>query len=165
MKKSQIGKFYQFKFPGRKEEVYGIVINFNSEWTLIKRAYDYSTDGFFLFKNDKVEVLKGEHEKFADKVFKLMKYSTLKESKIPMDSLDTILTYISKRYKLIGIDTKDGRGFDVVKYIGLKDGLYHCHELTRMAKWRYKLQLPEKEIRYIGFDSDYLNALKLVVKL
>lgn len=67
-------------------------------------------------------------------------------------------------YDLIQLDTRDGEAFDVVKYLGFQDGLYHFDELTTRAKWRYKLRLPSKEIRYISFDNDYLNALKLVTK-
>jgi hypothetical protein len=70
MRKYQVGKHYSFKFPKRKSEIQGIVIDYNNEWTLIKRTYDYSTDGFTVFKNDKLEAIHGAYEKFAAKILK-----------------------------------------------------------------------------------------------
>jgi hypothetical protein len=165
MRKSQVGKLYSFKFPKRKSEIQGIVLDYNDELTLLKRVYDYSTDGFTVFKNEKVEAIQGEYEKFAAKILKAKNYSPLKEPKIPIDSLESLLSYIDKKYNLIQLDTKDGEAFDVVKYLGFEDGLYHFDELTTRAKWRYKLRLPTREINYISFGNDYLNSLKLVTKL
>ena len=164
MRKSQIGKLYSFKFPKRKSEIQGIVLDYNDEWTLLKRTYDYSTDGYTVFKNDKVEATHGEYEKFAAKIFKLKNYSPQKEPKIPIDNLESLLSYIDKKHSLIQLDTKDGEAFDVVKYLGSDNNLYIFDELTTRAKWRYKLKLPAQEIKYISFGNDYLNALKLVTK-
>lgn len=164
MSKSQVGKLYSFKFPKRKSEIQGIVLNYNDDWTLIKRTNDYSTDGFTVFKNERVEAIQGEYEKFAAKILKAKNYSPLKEPKIPIDSLESLLSYIDKKYNLIQLDTKDGEAFDVVKYLGFEADLYQFDELTTRAKWRYKLKLPAKEIKYISFGNDYLNSLKLVTK-
>lgn len=164
MRKSQIGKLYSFKFPKRKSEIQGIVLDYNDEWTLIKRTNDYSTDGFTIFKNDKVEAIQGEYEKFATKILKAKNYSHSKEPKIPIDTLESILSYADKKYNLIQLDTSDGEAFDVVKFQGTENGFYLFDELTTRAKWRYKLKLPAKEIKYISFGNDYLNSLKLVTK-
>jgi len=164
MRKSQIGKLYSFKFPKRKSEIQGVVLDYNDEWTLVKRTYDYSTDGFTVFKNDRVEAIQGEYEKFAEKILKAKNYSPSKEPKIPIDRLDSLLSYVDKKYNLIQLDTSDGEAFDVVKYLGIETNLYLFDELTTRAKWRYKLKLPAKEIKYISFGNDYLNSLKLVTK-
>jgi outer membrane protein assembly factor BamB len=164
MRKSQVGKHYSFKFPKRKSQIQGIVIDYNDEWTLIKRTYDYSTDGFTAFKNDKVEATHGEYEKFAAKILKVKNYSPSKEPKIPIVSLEGLLSYIDKKYHLIQLNTNDGEAFDVVKYLRFENNLYHFDELTTRAKWRYKLDLQAKQIKYISFGSDYLNSLKLVTK-
>lgn len=164
MRKHQVGKHYSFKFPKRKSEIQGIIIDYNNEWALIKRTYDYSTDGFTVFKNDKLEAIHGAYEKFAAKILKAKNYSLSNEPKIPIDSLESLLSYIDKKYHLIQLDTNDGEAFDVVKYLGFENNLYHFEELTTRAKWRYKLKLPAKEIKYISFGNDYLNSLKLVTK-
>jgi hypothetical protein len=164
MRKSQIGKLFTFKFPKRKNEIQGIVLDYTDEWTLIKRTYDYGADGFTVFKNDKVEVIQDEYEKFAAKIFQLKNYSSLKEPKIPIDTPEGLLSFIDKKYRLIQVDTSDGEAFDVVKYLGRENNLYLFDELTTRAKWRYKLKLPAKELKYISFNNDYLNSLKLVTK-
>lgn len=164
MRKSQIGKLYSFKFPKRKSAIQGIILDYNDEWTLIKRIYDYSADGFTIFKNEKVETIQGEGEKFTAKVLKLKSYSVLKEPKVPIDKLENILSHLDKKYGLIQLDTIDDEAFDVVKYLGFENNLFLFDELTTRAKWRYKLELPAKKIKYISFDNDYLNSLKLVTK-
>ncbi|MGZ3860601.1 MAG: hypothetical protein ACXVMS_13755 [Flavisolibacter sp.] len=164
MPKSQIGKLYTFKFPKRKSEIQGIVLDYNDKWTLIKRTHDYSTDGFTVFKNDKVEVIHEDYEKFAAKILKAKNYSHSKEPKIPIDCIESLLLYVDNKYKLIQLDMSDGEAFDVVKYLGFEKGLYLFDELTTRAKWRYKLKLLGKEIKYISFGNDYLNSLKLVTK-
>ena len=80
MRKFQVGKLYSFKFPKRKSEIQGIVLDFNDEWTLLKRAYDYSTDGFTVFKNEKVEYIQSEYEKFAAKILKAKKLLTFERA-------------------------------------------------------------------------------------
>ena len=95
MRKFGLGKLYSFKFPRRKSEIRGVVLDYNKEWTLIKCINDYRTDGFTIFKNDKVEASQGEFEKLALKILKLKGYSPLKEPKIPIDTLDSILSYIN----------------------------------------------------------------------
>lgn len=164
MRKSAIGKLFSFRFPGRKSGIQGIVLGFNQEWTLVRRVLDYTPDGFTIFKNEKAECRQGDDEKFAAKILKLKKYSHLKEPKVPIDSLEAILSYADKRHKLIQLDTRDGEAFDVVKYLGTKNSLYLFDELTTKAKWRYKLKLPKKEILYISFGNNYLNSLKLIAK-
>jgi hypothetical protein len=72
--------------------------------------------------------------------------------------------YVGQQYRLIQLDTRKGDASDVVGYIGGTGKLYHFDELTPNAKWRYKLQLLERECRFINFDNDYLNSLKLITK-
>jgi hypothetical protein len=164
MQKKYIGKYLTFKFTGRKYDLTGVVLGYSKVYTLIKIFVDYCPNGFQIFKNDKVDFLFGESEKFATKILKLKKYSVLKEPAIPVDTLDNILTYINRHYKLIGIETRKGDAMDVVRYLGQKDDKYCFDELTSLAKWRYKLELPEKECRFIEFDTNYLNSLRLVTK-
>jgi hypothetical protein len=164
MSKKYIGKYLTFKFTGRKYDLTGIVIAYNKTYTLIKIFRDYCPNGFHIFKNDKVEFHFGDSEKIATKIIRLKKYSITNEPTIPIDTLDNILTYINKQYKLIGLETRKGDSMDVVRYLGQNDGKYSFDELTPSAKWRYKLQLEEKECRFIEFDTNYLNSLKLITK-
>src|SRR5436190_4772502 len=141
MRKSKIGKLYTFKFPKRKRDIRGVVIDFNAEWTLILRVIAYTVDGFTIFKNEKVETLYGDFERFASRILKLKNYSHLKQPKAPIDSLENIFVYLDNNYGLIQIDMLDGEASDVVKYLGHKNGVYFFRELTPRAKWRYKLEI------------------------
>ncbi|MGN6530487.1 MAG: hypothetical protein ACTHK0_01880 [Ginsengibacter sp.] len=164
MKKKSIGKFLTFKFVGRKFDISGVVLDYNDNWTLIRSCPDYSPDGFTIFKNEKVDYYYGVKEKMATKILKLKKYSYQNDPKIILTSLDEILTAIDKKYGLIQLDTLKGDASDVVKYLGQANSLYLFDELTTTAKWRYKLQLPAKECRFISFGNIYLNNLRLVTK-
>jgi len=164
MTKKLIGKFLTFKFVGRKYDIPGVVLDYNENWTLIRNCSEYSPDGFTIFKNEKVDYFYGDKEKMATKILKQKKYSYLQDPKVALGSLDEILRSIDKKYSLIQLDTKKGDASDVVKYLGCVESLYLFDELTTTAKWRYKLRLPEKECRFISFDSNYLNSLKLVTK-
>jgi hypothetical protein len=165
MPKPSIGKFLTFKFIGRKDNISGIVLDYNDNWTLLRDcSWDYQLDGYTIFKNDRVEYLYGDFEKRATKILKLKGYNFKKEPKIPIDNLASIFNFISKKYKLIQLDTRKGDACDVVSYLGEDNSLYLFDELTTNAKWRYKLKLPEKECRFISFDNDYLNSLKLITK-
>src|SRR4030095_4273932 len=164
MQKQLIGKFLTFKFVGRKENISGVVLTYNNDWTLVRRCIDYELDGYTVFKNEKVEHYYGDFEKRAARILKLKNYYFKKEPKIPIDSLETILVFAAKKFKLIQLDTRKGDAFDVVSYLKREDSLYQFDELTINAKWRYKLKLPEKECKFISFDNDYLNSIKLITK-
>jgi hypothetical protein len=164
MTKKLIGKLLAFKFVGRKYDIIGVVLDYNEDWTLIRNCAEYFPDGFTIFKNVKVDYYYGEKEKMATKILKLKKYSYENDPKITLGSLDEMLNSIDKKYGLLQLDTRKGDASDVVKYLGQADSLFLFHELTTTAKWRYKLQLPEKECRFISFDNSYLNSLKLVTK-
>lgn len=164
MPRKFIGKYLSFTFEGRKREVAGVLLDYNDDYTLIRNIVDYTPDGYYIFKNHKVGVSYGEREKFAAKVLKAKNYSARKEPLVPLDSLDAILNHISKKYKLIQLNTKKGDACDIVRYLGQKGNKYSFRYLTTTAKWRYRLELPERECRFIQFDNNYVNSLKRVAK-
>jgi hypothetical protein len=164
MQKRLIGKYFTFKFSGRKSDISGVVLAYNENYTLIRTIVDYTADGYTIFKNEKVEHCFGDHEKVATKILKLKNYSSDEEPNIPIDKLANIFSFLSDNYKLIQLDTKKGDAYDVVRYLGQGGKFYLFDELTTTGKWRYKLRLPEQECRFISFDNNYLNALKLITK-
>jgi hypothetical protein len=158
-----IGKYLSFKFAGQKSDLTGVVLSYNDNYTLIRNFVDYNPDGYYIFKNEKVDYYYGEDEKFAAKVLTAKRYAASKEPLIPLDSLEAILTHIGKKHKLLALHKKKGT-FNVVRYIGQEGNLYIFDGLTTRAKWRFKLKLRERECRFIHFNNDYLNSLKLVTK-
>lgn len=164
MNKKLIGTVVTFKIKGRKDHITGVVLNYNDEWTHIRRCIDYSLDGHTIFRNNKVEYIIDDYEKRVKKILTLKKYDSKKERKIPLESLDKILSFIDKNHKLIQIDTSKGDAFDVVKYNGQKDLEYFFDELMPDGRWRYKLNFKESICKCISFDNDYLNSLSLITK-
>lgn len=125
-----LGKLYSFAFPERSDAIQGIVLDHNQEWTLLRRVFDYSVDGFTLFRNKEVVVRRAEYEKFAERILSLKYHSLQKTSKIPKGSLHEILTYLERKYRLIQLDMPDGKAFDVVRYLCYDSNQYVFDELT-----------------------------------
>lgn len=162
--KRYIGKFLSFRFKGYKKTLSGIVLNYNDDYTLIRASGDYRLDGYTIFKNQDVEYLQDDYEKRAARIFKLKNYQPEKEPAIPIDDLDNIFTYLNQHYQLMMIDLPKGDAGDVVSYTGKVGKMYHFQGLTVDGKWKYTFKFQEKSCRYIHFDNDYLNGLKLITK-
>jgi len=154
------GDFLTFSALERKETFSGVVLNYNEKWALIRRCVDYRLDGYTVFENTKkINYVSGEHEKKTASILKKKRYNYAKDASVPIQSIDTMLRFITKKYTLLQLDSKDGDSFDVVKFIEKKDALFVFHELTSKAKWRYNLKLSIEELTCISFDNDYLNSL------
>jgi len=158
------GKLVSFSVKSRKAKLTGVVLDYNSNWTLIKRSCDYTLDGFTIFRNLNVEHYYGEFEIRANKILKLKGYDYKTEPKIPIDSLEEIINYINIHHQLIQVDTKDGYAFDVVKLKKYTGKRYLLDELMPNGKWRDEMDFAENIFRVISFDNDYLNSIKLITK-
>lgn len=90
--KRYVGKFLTFQFQGRKDNISGIVLAYNEDYTLIRTCIDYQLDGYTIFKNEKVEFIQGDFEKRAARILKLKKYFPEKEHAIPIGRYSTILS-------------------------------------------------------------------------
>ncbi|MET0637949.1 MAG: hypothetical protein ABWZ25_18095 [Chitinophagaceae bacterium] len=71
------GKFLNFEFPSRKECISGIVIDYNDEWTWVRRCFDYMLDSYTIFKNHKVVFEFGEYERRATIFISLLFFSLI----------------------------------------------------------------------------------------
>lgn len=163
-KDKRIGKFYRFSFDGCAFKTDGIMLASNAHYTLVKTFSDFVPDGFSLLRNKQMHFEIDDHAKMAAKILRLKKYTIANEPEFPFDTLDRMLKYISDKYKLMALHTANNKGFDVVKYNRLLGDSYRFRELTTLAKWRYELELPEEECRFISFDTNYLNGFKLVTQ-
>ncbi len=160
------GKFLTFIISARKEPFSGIILDYNDEWVLIRRCFDYRLDGYTIFKKKgkRVETVYSDYEKVASTILKKKGYNYRKDKKIPINDLKGILDFITQNNILLQLDTKSGDAFDVLKFIKQKDNdLFIFRELTIRVKWRYTLELSPKEIDFISFDNDYLNSLRLLI--
>ncbi len=163
MKNKLIGNFLTFEFKSDKSNISGIVLSYNDDWTLIKRCNDYLIDGYVIIRNNIYShYLQGEYEHRAMKILTLKNYNYLDEPIIPISDLDSILEYISKKHILFSLDVKDDDAFDVLKFRNKIRGKYNLDELMPNGNFRDILYFSKTVFRVIGFDTDYLNSLKLI---
>lgn len=159
------GKVYTFKFSGRKYPITGIFLSASDDYILVRHIVDYRLDGYAIFKiTEKMAWNCNSYEKLATVILKKKGYDYKKEKVFPMIDVLQIMEMLKDKYQLVQLDTKKGDTCDIVKFVGKDGSSFVFRELTVDAKWRYRLVLPEKQMRFIFFDNDYLNSLKLVVR-
>ena len=156
------GQLIRLKFRDQKP-IDGIVIDYNDDWMLLKsNPADYIVDGYIIVKNHNIKnIVRGEEEKWREKVIKLKIIKTLK-SKIPLDSLESILKALTKRFGIFTLYTKEDDACWLGKLKSIDEKLLVIDDLTTKGKWIGQMAFKTKEIRAIEFDTDYINSLKLV---
>jgi hypothetical protein len=162
--KKYLGHLVKIKFKDM-EPIVGFVLKYNEHWILVRNIpVDYVVDGYFLVRNYRIkEVVRGDDEKWREKVvhLKLKKSKTL--PKVKLSDLESILTSLTKTYKVFAIHKKE----DDVCWLGrlsrIDDKSVIIDDLTPKAKWRGKFMFTHEEIRAVEFDTDYINSLKLVL--
>src|SRR6185436_15952542 len=85
----------------------GIVVDYDDDWMLLKsNPTDYVIDGYAIVKNQNIKAaIRSDEEKWREKVIKLKPTRTLK-TKIPLDSLESILKALTKRFGVFTLYTK-----------------------------------------------------------
>jgi len=162
--KKYVGRLISIKFKDREDAVYGFVVDYNADWTLLRHnVVDYVLDGYIILAHKTVEdCRRTDEEKFREKVINLKGYSLEKEGSVPLEDLKSMLCTISERYGVFQFSTKD----EGVCYLGRLvsvDGKHLIIEnLDPKARWTGKRTFKTKDIRSVEFDTDYINSLKLV---
>lgn len=162
--KKYVGKLISLKFEDRKDAVYGFVIDYNEQWTLMRHnVVDYVLDGYIILAHKKVKGWRrSEEEKFREKVIKLKGYGTEMERGVPLTSLESILGTLSKRYGVFQFTTKDESVCYLGRLISVDEKKLTINFLDSKARWTGKRTFKVKDIRSIEFDTDYINSLKLI---
>lgn len=162
--KKHIGRLISVKFTDRKIPIYGYVIDYNDDWTLMKyNPVDYIIDGYIIIRHKNIE---GFHrdtgEKWREKVINLKGLQPTNKDIIPLTNLETILKYLTDNFDVFQVYTKSesicylGR----LKSIDKKDLI--LDNLNPKGKWDGQIDFRTGDIRVIEFDTDYINSLKLV---
>jgi hypothetical protein len=161
--KKYVGRLIKIKFKDMGPLV-GHIIDYGDDWILMRNCpVDYVVDGYFVVRKKNIkEVVRGEEEKWREKVIGLKKLKGV--PKIPLTDLNGILKALTKQYGVFSVHTKD----DDVCWLGrlnrIEDKLIVIDDLTPKAKWGGQFKFKESEIRVLEFDSDYVNSLKLLAK-
>ena|SRR5688572_18433455 len=158
------GQLIRLKFRDQKP-IDGIVIDYDDDWMLLKsNPTDYIIDGYAIVKNQNIrDIVRGDEEKWREKVIKLKKTKTLK-SKIPLDSLESILKALTKKFEIFTLYIKEDDVCWLGKLKSIDEKSLVIDDLTTKGKWDGQMTFKTKDIRVIEFDTDYINSLKLVSK-
>lgn len=164
--KKYVGKLISIKFKDRKDAVYGFVIDYNSDWTLLHHnVVDYVLDGYIILAHKKVKGWRrGDEEKFREKVIKLKGYTSEKEGRVPLEDVKSMLDALSKRHGIFQFTTNDEGVCYLGRLVSIDDKQLIIENLDPEARWTGNRRFKTKDIRSIEFDTDYINSLKLVAR-
>ena len=152
------------KFTDRKTPIYGYVVDYNDDWTLMKHnSGDYIIDGYIIFRHKNIEGFRRDtDEKWREKVINLKGLQTTDKEIIPLTDLETILKYLTDNFGVFQVETKSETACYLgrLKFIDKKELVIDY--LNPKGKWDGQMKFRASDIRVIEFDTDYINSLKLV---
>ena len=152
------------KFTDRKTPIYGYVVDYNDDWTLMKHnSGDYIIDGYIIFRHKNIEGFRRDtDEKWREKVINLKGLQTTDKEIIPLTDLETILKYLTDNFGVFQVETKSETACYLgrLKFIDKKELVIDY--LNPKGKWDGQMKFRTSDIRVIEFDTDYINSLKLV---
>ena len=158
------GQLVSIKFTDRKEPVRGLVIDHNDNWILMKHnVVDYVIDGCVIVRKKNIkEILREKEEKFVEKILKLKGMKLTYMDVIPLTGIVSILTYLTEYFKVFELETRSEKA----SYLGKLKALESKHVvldcMDTKGKWDGEMHCRPNDIRVIGYNTDYINSLKLI---
>lgn len=164
--KSYIGKLISIKFTDRELPVYGYVIDYNDDWTLMKHnTGDYQIDGYIAFRNKNIEGFRrSDEEKWREKIINLKGLKPTAAETIPITNLETILQYLTQHFGIFQLETKVATKCYLGSLHSINSKALVIHNFNTKAKWDGQLSFRPGDVRFIEFDNDYIRSLQLVAK-
>jgi hypothetical protein len=165
-KKKYLGQLISIHYNDRPTPIYGFVIDYNEDWTLLKyNPVDYIIDGYIILRNKNIESFQRDaNEKFREKVIMLKKQHLPDFKEFPLTDLLAILSNLTKKYGLFQFELKSEKACYLGKLKTLTKGRLTIDYLNPKGIWTKQMQFRPNDIRTIEFDTDYINSLKLVSK-
>jgi len=165
-KKEYTDELISIKFSDRKEIIYGFVLDYNDDWTLMKyNPVDYVMDGYLLFRHKNiVGFRRDEEEEFREKVIRLKKIGSKGKEIIPIDNLETILKFLTKKFGVFQFYAKSEKACYLGRLKSIDSKKLIIDFLDPKGKWSQTMKFRPGDIRIIQFDNDYINSLKLIAK-
>jgi hypothetical protein len=165
-KKKYVEQLISIKYTDRPTPVYGFVIDYNDDWTLMKyNPVDYVIDGYIIVRHKNIEGIRRDAtEKFREKVIMLKRQHLSRISGFPLTSLETILTHLTKKYGVFQFDLKTETACYLGKIKSLTKSKLTIDYLNPKGLWTKQMHFRPNDIRTIEFDTDYINSLKLISK-
>lgn len=165
-KKKHIGKLVSVKFMDRKTSIYGYVVDYTDDWTLMKyNLVDYVIDGYIVFRHKNIDgFYRNEYEKWKEKVINLKGLQPTDNDIIPLTNLETILKYLTENFGVFQVYTKSETACYLGRLKSIDKKELVMDNLNPKGKWVGEIKFRTADIRIIEFDTDYINALKLISK-
>lgn len=163
--KIHTGQLVSVKFTDRKTPIYGYVVDYNDDWTLMKyNPVDYIIDGYIIFRHKNIEGFRRDtDEKWREKVINLKGLQPTDKEIIPITNLETIIKYLTDNFGVFQVYAKS----ETTCYLGRLNSIDKkelvMDNLNPQGKWEGQMKFRAGEIRVIEFDTDYINSLKLVL--
>ena len=163
-KKKYIGQLVSIKYTDRPTPFYGLVVDYNDDWTLMKlNPCDYCIDGYVILRHKNIEGFKRDAKvRFKEKVIKLKGDHVPVIRNFPLTDLETILSYLTKKYGVFAFYLKSENSCHLGKLRSFKNDKLTIDYLNPKGIWSTQMQFRPGDIRTIDFDTDYINSLKLI---
>ena len=154
------------KFTDKKTPVYGYVIDYNEDWTLMKyNPVDYIIDGYIVFRHKNIEGFRRDKdEKWREKVINLKGLQPTGKDIIPLADLEAILKYVTENFGVFGVYTRSEKVFYLGRFKSINKDELVMYDLNPKGKWEGQMKHKVRDVRVIEFNTDYINSLKLVLK-
>jgi hypothetical protein len=163
-KKKYLRQLLSIKFTDRPTPIYGFILDYNNDWTLMKHnPFDYVIDGFIILRHKNIQGFRRDkEEKFKEKIINLKGYNPSTEEVIPLNSLETILSFLTNNFGAFQLETKSENACYIgnLKTIDNKNLIINSFNIN--AKWSGQVKLRVNDVRTIQFDNDYINSLRLL---
>jgi hypothetical protein len=165
-KRKYIGQLVSVKYADRPTPIFGFVVDYNDEWTLLKyNPVDYVIDGYIILRHKNIEGFNRDaNEKFKEKVIILKKQHLPDFSDFPLTNLEAIVSNLTKKYGIFQFDLKTEKSCYLGKLKSLTKSKLTIDYLNPKGLWTKQMQFRPNDIRTIEFDTDYINSLKLISK-
>jgi len=164
--KKYIGKLISIGYSDRPSPFFGIVVDYNNDWTLMKlNPCDYCIDGYVILRHKNIAGFRRDQNvRFKEKVIKLKGQDLPVIKHFPLTDLKTILSYITRKYGVFAFYLKAENSCHLGKLRSCTTSKLTIDYLNPKGLWTKQMHFRPGDIRTIEFDTDYINSLKLVSK-
>lgn len=160
--KQYLNKLVTLEFSDLKNLYSGFLLDYSDEWILLKNnPVDFVIDGFIILRNKNLEsITYDERNKFTEKVICLKKIKLTNDFILPLSNLETILSFLNKKYGIFQLATKRENAAYLGKLIEITESEIFIEFLSTNGIFDGVIDFKREKIRIIEFDTDYVNSLK-----
>jgi hypothetical protein len=160
--KQYLNKLVTLEFSDLKNSYSGFLLDFSDEWILLRNnPVDYIIDGFIILRNKNLEsIIYDENNEFTEKVIRLKKEKLINDFILPLSNLETILSFLNKKYGIFQLATKRESAVYLGRLIEITESQVFIQFLNTKGIFDDEIDFKREKIRIIEFNTDYVNSLK-----